>query len=103
MKKESLDAFKNRAKQILLNKYWVTLIVFAFIFLFVGGEQNAISFIKRQVQISRMNSDLERYKAASLSFQHKLETLKSIDSLECFARERYLMKTDNEVIFLIDE
>lgn len=100
--KQSFNTFKTRAKEILLNKYWVTIIVFAFIFLFVG-EQNVIAFVKRQVQISRMNDDLARYKAASLDFQHKLETLKSIDSLEYFARERYLMKADNEVIYLIDE
>ena len=103
MKKQSfLSSLKSVVREIFLNKYLVTLIFFMFVFLFVG-EQNAISFVKRQVQISRMHKDLTHYRAASQDFQHKLETLKSVDSLECFAREQYLMKADNEVIYLIDE
>lgn len=90
-----------KVRKVLINKYAITLYVFAVLFLFVG-EQSWISQISRKREIRKVEqkiSDVERETAASLSL---LQSLEQPDSLERFAREQYNMHKDNEVVFLVE-
>jgi len=86
----------------VLNKYVLTLVIFAIIFLFVG-EQSFIKDIKRSRQIHQTEQEIEAANQAIESAQRQINSLQQPDSLEKFARERYLMHKDNEVIFLVEE
>ena len=90
-----------KVRKVLINKYAITLYVFAVLFLFVG-EQSWISQISRKREIRKVEqkiSDVEQETAASLSL---LQSLEQPDSLERFAREQYNMHKDNEVVFLVE-
>jgi len=96
--KQILEAIKT----YVLNKYVLTLIVFAIIFIFVG-EQSLIKGIKRSRQIHETEQQIEDAEEAIDKAQRQLHALQQTDSLEKFAREHYLMHKDNEDIFLVDE
>lgn len=86
----------------VLNKYVLTLLIFAVIFLFVG-EQSLVNDIKRGHQIRQTQQEIEASEQAIINAHNKLNSLQQIDSLEKYAREKYLMHKDNEDIFLIEE
>lgn len=89
-------------KKYVVNKYVLTLLVFAFIFVFVG-EQSLIKGIKRGRQIRQTEHEIEAANQAIESARRQINSLQQIDSLEKFAREHYLMHKDNEDIYLVDE
>jgi len=97
---------RNHIKEVLktyvLNKYILTLLIFAVIFLFVG-EQSLLKDLKRSQQIHETQQAIDEAEQAISSAQWQLNTLQQKDSLEKFAREHYLMHKDNEDIFLIEE
>jgi len=93
---------KEVLKTYVLNKYVLTLLIFAVIFIFVG-EQSLIKGIKRQQQIHQTEQEIRIAEQAISSAQQQLNNLQHPDSLEKFAREHYLMHRDNEDIFLIEE
>lgn len=87
--------------KILKNKYFYTGLAFVIWMLFFDSN-NMI----RQAKLSSNLNRLEKQKAYYLSeikkdstALHQLQT--DLNTLEKFARERYLMKRDNEDIYLI--
>ena len=87
---------------LLRNKYSLSLILFfAWVVLFDSN-----SLIERTVNLKRMHQ-LEKdkifYEEKIKEDQAKLEELESNPAnLEKFAREQYLMKKDNEDIFIVE-
>lgn len=100
--KRVLEYIRTYGKKIFLNKYLIVVLVFVVLFFFLG-DQNIFSFFSRQIQIHRMNKELQEYHRSTAQYQRELERLQDIDSLEMFAREHYLMKSNDEVIYLVDE
>lgn len=90
-------------KKYILNKYFITSLVFLVWMLFFDQE----SFID-QIRMSRTLRGLERQKEY---YQHEISTIKEAINvlehdtthLERYAREKYFMKKDNEDVFVIIE
>lgn len=91
----------NGIRTYVLNKYVITLIVFALIFLFVG-EQSLIKDVARHRKIQQAEQRLQESQEAIDRAKRQLEVLQQTDSLERFAREEYLMHEDGEDVFLVE-
>ncbi|MBR6549636.1 MAG: septum formation initiator family protein [Paludibacteraceae bacterium] len=93
--------FWTKARKVLINKYAITLYVFAVLFIFVG-EQSLINQISRKREIRRTKQEIEQIKAETTEASNLLQSLDNKDSLERFAREQYKMHTDNEDVYLVE-
>jgi len=96
------ENIKLALQKYVLNKYVLTLLIFAVIFIFVG-EQSLLKGIKRQRQIYQTEQEIRDAEEATATAQRQINSLAQKDSLEKFAREHYLMHRDCEEIFLVDE
>jgi cell division protein DivIC len=87
----------------LKNKYVLTLLVFAIWMLFFD-QNNMVDRMKMSGEIRQLEEDrhyyLEEIRKDSSRF-HELTTDK--DNLEKYAREQFLMKKQNEDVFVVVE
>ncbi|MBI9037369.1 MAG: septum formation initiator family protein [Bacteroidales bacterium] len=87
----------------LKNKYFYTIIGFIVWMLFFDGN-NIISQIKLSNQLKELKREENYYKNQIEKDKEIIKALSSDSSaLEKLAREKYLMKKENEDIFLIIE
>jgi cell division protein FtsB len=93
--------FWRKVRKVLINKYAITLYVFAVLFIFVG-EQSLINQIIRKREIRDVKSEIEDIKIQTKKSENLLHSLENKDSLERFAREQYKMHTEDETIYMID-
>lgn len=93
--------FWTKARKVLINKYAITLYVFAVLFIFVG-EQSLINQISRKREIRKTKQEIEQIKAETTEASNLLQSLDNKDSLERFAREQYKMHTNEETIYLVE-
>jgi len=100
---DSLKIVWNKIKPFILNKYWVVFIVFAFIFIF-SENYSLIKRFKTDSNIKQLEKEISFYNAEIEKNKEKMRELQSNDeNLEKFAREQYLMKKENEDIFIVNE
>ena len=87
--------------KILKKKYLLVSVLFiTWLFLFDGN--NLIDRISALRTLHQLERDKKYYTEKIVSDSKKLEELKTNnDNLEKFAREQYLMKKENEDIFVI--
>ena len=86
-----------------INKYWLVIIVFLFITL-VLGDSNLINRRKYDDRIRYLENEIERYRKEIEQNTKKLQELQTDkEGLERFAREEYLMKREDEDIFIVEE
>lgn len=93
--------FWRKVRKVLINKYAITLYVFAVLFIFIG-EQSLINQINRKREIRKTQMEIQQIKAKTEEANNLLQSLDNKDSLERFAREQYKMHTDKETVYLID-
>jgi len=84
-------------------KYVITFVIFvAFVTFF--DQNNLIKQVQAKREISHLEKEIKFYQDA---IKNDKTTIKAINSsrenLESFAREEYLMKRENEEIFIIKE
>jgi len=85
----------------LRNKFIITIIIFLVWMLFFD-QYNLISRVSNNRKISELEQQKESYIAEIERSNRLLQELKGDDqSLEKFAREQYLMKKDNEDIYIV--
>lgn len=84
-----------------LNKYVITLLIAAAIYLFVG-EQSLVRQIHRRHQIHQIKGQIEVLEQATEQARRTLDNLQNTDSLERFAREQYYMHAGDEDVYVID-
>lgn len=90
-----------RIKYVLKNKYYLTSILFLIWMLFLD-RNDIITQVRHVIGLNRINQDKEYYREEIDKVNNDLQQLKSNKKqLEKFARENYLMKKDNEDIFII--
>lgn len=90
-------------KPIVLNKYLLTIIIFAILIFFVD-KHNIMGRIRNQRKIDKLETEIEHYQNEIKNNKDKINELQSSDeNLEKFAREQYLMKRSNEDVYLIEE
>ena len=86
----------------LKNKYVITIIVF-FVWLLFFDQNNLIDRFVSQRQIRQMEKDKLYFRERIMEDSVKLDELRTDnENLEKFAREQYLMKRENEEIFIIE-
>ncbi|MDR2816778.1 MAG: septum formation initiator family protein [Proteiniphilum sp.] len=72
--------------------------------LFLFSDSSVIKRMKYESQIKDLKSQIEFYRRQTEADREKLNELQSNkEDLEKFARENYLMKKENEEIFIIKE
>lgn len=94
--------FWKKVRKVLINKYAITLYVFAVLFIFVG-EQSLINQVSRKREIRKTQQEIEQIKAETQAANNLLQSLEDKDSLERFAREQYRMHTEDEVVYIVEE
>ncbi|MBE9468722.1 MAG: septum formation initiator family protein [Bacteroidetes bacterium] len=83
------------------NKYFLTLIVF-FIWLLIFDQNNLIDRANNIHKQSQLEKEKKNYLQKIEQDEKRMNELKTDKkNLEKFAREQYLMKKDNEDIFVI--
>ena len=90
-----------KVRNVLINKYAITLYVFAVIFIFVG-EQSWINQISRKVEMRKTEKEIKEIQQQTAEAATLLHSLDHPDSLERFAREQYRMHTDKEDVYIVE-
>lgn len=95
--------FKTKLLPLLRNKYVITLLIFL-LWMAVFDENNFIAQIKTRQKLKDLEKDKKYFTTEIANNKENLnELMSSMDNLEKFAREKYLMKRDNEDIFVFVE
>ena len=90
-----------KVRKVLINKYAITVYVFAVILMFVG-EQSWFNQIKRGIEIREVKREIEQVKEQTAKQEQVLRNLDNVDSLEKFAREEYHMHAEGEDVYLVE-
>lgn len=91
----------NKAPKWLRNKYSITLMVFLVYMLFFD-QNDALSLIEIRGEINELEQNRTYYQERIKETERDLTDLLTNDeNLERYAREKYLMKKENEEIFVI--
>lgn len=84
------------------NKYIIVTLIFVVIILFVD-QNNIFNQIKNQRRLNKAKKQVESYEDGIKGQQEVLDNLyKDSALMERIAREKYMMKRDNEVIYVIE-
>jgi cell division protein DivIC len=93
-----------RIPRILKNKYLLTGAGFLIWMLFFDERDFITTFFKQKQELKNLEKSEKYYNNQIAATKAELEKLKSNPALvEKYAREKYLMKRDNEDLFLIRE
>jgi cell division protein FtsB len=86
----------------LKNKYLLTGAGFAVWILFVDDRDLITTQLKHKQELRKLEESKKYYEKQIAATRQELEQLKSDPALlEKYAREKYLMKRDNEDVYLI--
>ena len=81
----------------------IIIVLGLIVMLFFLSDSSVIKRMQYEIQIKNLESQIEFYRKQTETDKKKLNELQSNkDDLEKFARENYLMKKENEDIFIID-
>lgn len=73
------------------------------VFAFFVSESNIFARFGYDAKIMELNGQIEYYKNKTVEDRKKLEQLQSDkEQIEKFARENYLMKKENEDVYIIE-
>lgn len=87
----------------LTNKYFVSFAAFCMIVLFLD-RNDVFTQLERQKELRGLQQSKEYFSSQISSERKELEGLKNNPAtIEKYAREKYLMKRDNEELFLVPE
>ncbi|MGL5318400.1 MAG: FtsB family cell division protein [Bacteroidales bacterium] len=106
--KDKLSFFFELKRKVMIlepmNRYLVIGLSVFLVYMTFFDEDNFIRRIKLWTEIQSLESQVSHYENEISKSQKQLERLHSDkETLEKFAREEYLMKRENEDIFLIEE
>lgn len=86
-----------------LTSYQIIILVVLIVMLFFLSDSSVAKRMKYDLQIRELESQIEFYQQQIESDREKLDELRSNnEDLEKFARENYLMKKENEEIFIME-
>lgn len=84
-------------------KIQLAVIAVILVFGFAIGESNLFARFGYDAKIMELNDQIEYYRDKTVEDKQKLKELESDkDHIEKFARENYLMKKDDEDVFIIE-
>ncbi|MDR1783009.1 MAG: septum formation initiator family protein [Dysgonamonadaceae bacterium] len=86
-----------------LSGYQILVVLALVSMLFLFSDNSVIERMKYDTQIKELKKQIEYYRLQTETDKAKLQELRSDkDNLEKFARENYLMKKENEDVFIIE-
>lgn len=86
-----------------LSFYQIVILTALVAMLFVFSDSSLFKRMKYEREIRDLKSQIEYYRKQTEVDKAKLHELQSnLDNLEKFARENYLMKRENEEVFVIE-
>lgn len=92
--------FSNEILPLIKNKYVITILAFL-LWMTIFDENNFVAQYKTRQKLKALEKDKKYYTTEIANNKENLnELMSSMDNLEKFAREKYLMKRDNEDIFV---
>lgn len=92
---------ESRYFKILKNKYFITSVAFL-IFIILFSQNNLIERFYSVHELNKLEKQKEYYQSIIKENSDKIKELKTDrESLEKFAREEYLMKKENEDLYII--
>jgi len=101
MKKDSV--FRTKVLPVIKNRYIIAILAFL-LWMTVFDENNIVAQYKTRQKLKSLETDKNYYITEIENNKENLnELMSSMDNLEKFAREKYLMKKDNEDIFVFVE
>ena len=87
----------------LKNKYFIAFAAFCVVMLFLD-KNDLFTQLERRKEVKTLEQSKQYYATGTASERKELEALKNNPAtVEKYAREKYLMKRDNEEIFLVSE
>ena len=96
-----MKLYTRKILSFLKNKFILTLLIF-FVWLLLFDSNNLMDRIKSILTLRQLETDKEYYISKIREDSIKLHELRTNDdNLEKFAREQYLMKKDNEDLFVV--
>lgn len=95
--------FKKYIKPLISNKFFLATIAFI-VWITVFDQNSLIDRYRLASRITQLEKQKEHYIQEIEQNNRKMKELQSsTENLEKFAREEYLMKKENEVIFVVEE
>lgn len=95
--------FKKYIKPLISNKFFLATLAFI-IYITIFDQNSLIDRYRLSRRISQLEKQKQHYLDEIEQNNRKMEELQSsTDNLEKFAREEYLMKKKEEVIFVVEE
>ena len=95
--------FFNQIPSWLKNKYLLTIAGFVLWMLFFDDRDLYITCIKQRHELSDLQKSKQYYERQITATQKELDQLKiNAFTIEKYAREKYLMKRDNEDLFIVE-
>ncbi|MFC2137856.1 septum formation initiator family protein [Bacteroidota bacterium] len=92
-----------KIKPVIKNKYYISFIIFL-IWIIIFDQNNLIERRKNVKKLHQLEQEKDFYLDRIVNDTRRLNELRTNDeNLEKFAREEYLMKKEDEDIFLILE
>ncbi|MBL4643233.1 MAG: septum formation initiator family protein [Flavobacteriaceae bacterium] len=92
---------QNKVVKLITNRYVLILIGFSIWMLFFDGNSYLVHK-EFNSEINELETAIEFYKKRIKEDKKTINTLQDSLQLERFAREKYLMKKENEDIYLIE-
>ncbi len=93
---------RRKIYRILRNKYILSLVLFS-LWLFFFDQNNLVNRFQEMRRINQLEADKGYFRERISADSARLNELKTDrENLEKFAREQYLMKRENEEIFIIE-
>lgn len=84
-------------------KVQLLIILVIIVFAFFISESNLFARFGYDAKINELDSQIEYYRKKTVEDKQKLQELESDkEHIEKFARENYLMKKDNEDIYIVE-
>lgn len=97
------DTKKSKRNLLGLKGLQIGVLLFIVIMLFFFSDSNIKKRIDSDREIRSLKNQIEFYRKKTEADKAKLHELRSDkDNLEKFARENYLMKKENEEVFVIE-
>ncbi len=86
-----------------LTAYQIAFLAVLVVLLFFLSDSSVTKRIRYETEIRDLESQIEYYQKMAESDREKLDELRSNnEDLEKFARENYLMKKENEDLFIVE-
>lgn len=96
-----IEIKQNKYWKFFTNRYVLISIIFIIWILFLDANAWLTSHKELDSQIAQKEQNIDFYKRGITRDQNKIKTLNDSAGIEKFARERYLMKRENEEVFII--